>query len=416
MEEVISDDELAQYAKGRFVLWALRLRPTYYRLLREGHGPEALCASELAQRLAPDNTELPGKIRDSVFRIGAYQIWSRVQQSDEVVDKVLAFMFYAVLAGTLGGAVFHADGSFWRRLLYAVVAFLTSGLVALAGLLLSDVRTPRSRRTRALAVLLGFGALMAAGWWLSRWQSVWGLGLSAGIFIAAAALFALAILYQVANALVQSAFRISWTKWTAAELTQTLAVTHWSLLNEPEPYCLQSASSRLQHVSLCVERFLPQYLTMTFPRPSATSALHHDHREFAEVAATIRLLARECLLPKSATRTAVADKVGRLLTTAAQGQWGEWEKTAPEEAERSARRWRWITGALRFGLGVLPLVVVTVGALYLYRTNPASPLLKAEVLAPVLVATLGFLTASLGSPATTEKTGRRKPFGSRSPS
>jgi hypothetical protein len=415
MEEVISDDELAQYAKGRFVLWALRLRPTYYQLLREYNGRQALSASDLARRLAPEREDLPSLIRDSVLRIGGYQIWSQVQRSDKVMDKVLAFLFYAILSCTLGGALFYADGSFWRRLLYAVVVFFTSVAIAMVGLLMIDVRTPKSRMARTLAGLLGLGAFLAAGWWLLHWQTVWGLGLSSGIFVAVGILFTLGLLNQIGSALIQAGYRICWTRWTAAELTETLSATHWTLTHDPEPDCLQTASRYLEHLSLCLERYLLPYLTMNVYRPTASSLMQHNHREFTEIAAKTRLLARECLLPKSATRTTVTDTVGRLLITAAQGQWGEWERSPAGEAERSAR-WRlWFSGALRFGLGLLPLVVVSVGALYLYRTNPASPLLKAEVLAPVLVATLGFFTASLGSASSSEKArGRRKPFRTRS--
>ncbi|WP_125591923.1 hypothetical protein [Amycolatopsis balhimycina] len=406
----VTDEVLISYAKGRFLMSALGLRWTYYRLLREKSDRDVQAASTVTRSLKPGDPELLlDRIRDSTLRVGGYQIWGDVQKGDEIVDRAVAFVIVAVLSSTLGETLFYVDGSFWRRLLYAVVALLTALVVTAIGLVLSGARAPTSRMARTLSGLLGLGALTGAAWWLLRWQSVWGLGLSSGIFNAAAALFALGLLRQIGNALVEAAYRISWSRWTTDEIIQTLAGTHWNLLNVPEPDCFPIASHYLEHVAGCIERFLPRILTLTFTPTNSSSITQHTQREFAEIAARIRLLAKECLLPTATTRASVADKVANLLISAAQGRWGEWETSPVEEIERAARWRSWISGALRFGLGLLPLVLVTLGALYLYRTNPASPLLKAEVLAPVLVATLGFFTASLSSGFTSEKekAGRR---------
>ncbi|RSD19500.1 hypothetical protein [Amycolatopsis eburnea] len=413
-EEPITDEELARYAKGKFLLSALRLRPVYYRLLRETNGRDALWASAQARRLAPDDPELPARIRESVLRIGAYQIWGDVRRSDEVVDRVALFLAVAILAGAGGGAVFYADGSVLRRVAYAAIAVITSLGVCFVADSASAVRAPVSPAGKALLGLLGLGAFLIAGWWLLRWPTLWGLGLSSGIFIAVVTLFVLGCLSQLGRVLSQAAYRFSWARWTSAEITETLAEAHWWLSNEPEPHCLRSTSDSLEHVAICVERFLPQHLTAYFAPVVRASLTQRVQHEFAGMAARARLLSRECLLPKATTRVEVADEVAHLLVTAGREQWGEWDRADADEVERSTR-WRlWLSGALRLGLGLLPLILVAFGAFYVYQTNPASPLLKAEVLAPVLVAALGFFTTVLSSGAEREKPGRRrKPFGGR---
>lgn len=413
-EEPITDQELAGYAKGKSLLRILGLRTVYYRLLREYNGRNALNAAAVARRLVPDDPELPARIRGSVLRIGGYQIWSDVQRSQAVVDRVTNALALTVLAGPIGGAVLYADGSLVRRVLYAVIAIVAAAIVCALVLSVLDVRISASRLEKSLLGLLGLGALMVAGWWALSWRTVWGLGLSSGIFIAVAPLVLLGLLSQLGNLLADAAYRVSWTKWTAAELTETLAAVHWRVTNEPEPGCLRRSADSLEHLAICVERFLPRYLFRNASAMVKASLTQRRPREFAEIAAPIRALSRECLLPKATTRAEVADKVAHLLVTAAQERWGEWDRADAEEIERSTRWRHWLSGALRLGLGLLPLVLVALGAFYVYKTNPASPLLKAEVLAPVLVATLGFFTTVLSSGAEREKSGpRRKPFGSR---
>ncbi len=409
----ISDEELADYETGKFLLFILGLRTTYRQLLRDYNGRNALWASAVARRLAPGSPDLPGRIRGSVLRIGGYQVWGEVRLSDQVLDRAAGFAIVSILLCTGGGALFYADGSFWRRILYAVVTLASAFLICVLGGLLASVPVLSSRPARALLGLLGLGACAVAGWRLLAWQTVWGLGLSSGIFTAVAVVAVLALLSQLGVLLVTAAHRVSWSRWTADEIVETLTAVHWTLHNVPGPDGLRRASYSLEHLAICVERILPPYLTRyCFPmaRPSLTQ---HSQREFSEIATAIRALARECLLPKAKTRTEVADTVAGLLVTAAQEQWGEWDRAEAEEVERSTRWRAWISGALRLGLGLLPLVLVGVGAFTIYQANPASPLLKAEVLAPVLVAALGFFTTVLssGSSQEREKTSRsRTPF------
>lgn len=399
----ITDEELAKYAKGRFLLTLLGLRSVYYRLLRDHNGRDALWASLVARRLVPDDPDLPGRIRESVLRIGGYQIWSEVRRAGDMPGKAGAFTGFVTFVCAGGGALFYADGSVWRRILYALVASFVAFVLSLVGFGTSQWFPPVSTTTRAMFGLLGVGALMIAGWWLLRWQTIWGLGLSSGFFITATALFFLSLFSQIGRLLTHTAYRRCWTRWTSADIVETLAEAHWWLSNEPEPACLRTASDDLEHVANCVERFLPQHLTRYSSPVISLSLAHRAQHEFAAIAASVRHLARECLLPTSTTRLEVADKVGRLLVAAAQERWGEWGRAAPEEVERSAR-WRlWLSRALRLGLGLLPLGLVTAGTIAVYKTNQASPLLKAEVLAPVFVATLGFFTTALAPGSSGEK-------------
>ncbi|OXM70581.1 hypothetical protein CF165_05850 [Amycolatopsis vastitatis] len=407
------DEELARYAKGRIVLSVLGLRSVYYRLLRDRHGRDALWASAVARRLAPDDPDLPGRIRDSALRVGAYQIWSDVRRNGGTLHMAGQFAAFVTLVCVCVGVTFYTDGSLSQRLPYATATSFATLVVFVVGFSTSELCPPVSRTARALLGLLGLGALMITGWWLLRWQTIWGLGLSSGVFIGAAALFLLGLLSQIGRLLTHAAYRVSWTRWTSAEITETLAEAHWWLSNEPEPRCLRIASDNLEHVANCVERFLPHYLT-EYASPVISSALaQRAQHEFAGIAAQVRILAKECLLPKATTRVEATDKVADLLVTAAQERWGEWGRAVPEEIERSARWRRLLSGVLRFGLGLFPLVSVAAGALFVYKANPGSPFLKPEVLVPVLVATFGFFTTVLGPGSSSERErpgGRRKPF------
>ncbi|NBH02012.1 hypothetical protein [Amycolatopsis sp. SID8362] len=413
-EPAITDEELAGYAKGKFLLRVLGLRTMYYQLLRDYNGRDALWAAAVVRRLVPDDPDLPGRIRDSVLRVGGYQIWSDVQGSEKVLNRAFDFQTFAVVAFSVGAVLPNVDGSISERLATAGIAAVTGYFVSLLGLAVSGARRPVSPIARTVLGLLGLGALMVAGWWLLRWPSSWGPGLASGFFVAVATLFLLDLLYQAGYELILGTYRVCWTRFTAAEIVESLAETHWLLVNAPEPESLRTASFTLEHVASCVERFLPRYLSATLSPISRSTLPRRVHPEFAEMAAGTRLLAKDCLLPKATTRTEVADKVARLLVTAARERWGEWDRADAEELER-ATRWRlWLSGALRLGLGLLPLVLVALGAFYVYKTNPTSPLLKAEVLAPVLVAALGFFATVLNPGSEREKAGRRrKPFGGR---
>ena len=392
----LAADEVNKYTTGRMLISALGLRTLYHESLQNRFERYVISASEVARELEPGRADLHTKIREAIFRIGGYQTWSDIQRSMDVVGKATAFVFTIATLSTVSGAVFYADGPFWHRVLYALITWVSACVVIVIAMLASEIRTPTSPTARALLGSLGLSAFMMAGWLLSRWQSTWGTGMSSGVVIGAVSLFALGILFHIGRALVHRAYHVSWTRWTDDEIIETLASLHWSLNNEPEPHCLKLAASELEHVATCIERFLPRYLNR-YLGPDSISLLRRSHGDFAEIAAGARALANECLLPKKTTRTSTSDKLARLLVAAAQGRWGEWERGQPDVTERSTRWWSWISGILRFSLAVLPIVLVALAALYLHQTDPRSPLLKAEVLAPVLVATFGFFTTVLTS-------------------
>ncbi len=104
------------------------------------------------------------------------------------------------------------------------------------------------------------------------------------------------------------------------------------------------------------------------------------------------------LLTKPGAPKSTSDKLDRLMIAAAQGHWGDRDRT--KATKDSHIRWRpWLFGIVRVLLASLPVAVAIAGTIYLYRTNPSSPLLKAEVIAPILVAAIGVPTTILTSGA-----------------
>lgn len=390
------DAELEQYATARKLAKLLKVQTLYYNLFREFYGGYALVAQSVAQELAPEKPQVAADLRASVLRIGGYQIWSEVRRSIEVYDRFYPLWGWItgvgiVVAGTLHYPAVH---SFWTTVWYTGVVAVTALATAFIAALFTEIQVPKAHARRRTIAMIGLIAFFAAGWLIGRWHSFWGTALFAGIAVAVISLVLVGLIAEIANVAVSTMFHRSWSRLTADEIAETLASLAWVLRHENEPEFRTWAVSQLEHVANCVERYLPSYLTRSWTGPGVASLLGGTHSTFNEMAAEIRRLSRDYLVPKATSLQSVRDELDRLMIASAQGLWGEWGRISADDTPYA--RWRpWVSGTLRTILLSLPTVIALAGTFYLYKTNPSSPLLKAEVIAPVLVTTLTPLTKVL---------------------
>jgi hypothetical protein len=411
-DSAFPDSELEQYAVAKRLAALFRLRDVYYRLFREIYGRYASVAGAVAREHAPDSPWIADSVRASVLRVGARQVWAEVRISTEVEDRFFTIWSGANILGCLVAAgLYFVDHSFWSALGYLAIVVLTSAVAAFVAFLCTEIRFPATRPWRRTVGMIGLIAMLAGAWLIGRWQSFWGAAFFAGITVAVAVLFLLGLIGYAASLAVSIMFRRCWNRLTADEIVETLASTCWALRQVNEQEFRAWTATQLEHVAECVEHRLPAYLTISFTGPSTLALLSGVQSTFNEMSAELRRVAREYFLPKSTTIQSTRDEVAQRMVAAVQGNWGEWNRTSADDEPNI--RWRpWLVTTLRAIFGLLPTAIVIAGSLYLYQTNPASPLLKAEVIGPVLVAAISFLTTVLLSGGRSEgpgPTGEHRP-------
>jgi hypothetical protein len=283
--------------------------------------------------------------------------------------------------------------------------------------------------------------LSAIGYGLSylyRWETLWGAAIFAGIASATAVVLVLAVLLQLARTAVGATYRYTWSTFTAEEIIESLASAAASIDDADAAYkdsdkfptavWYQTRAARtLNHVASCIEQYLPGWMGLN-DQPALRGAVLP---QLLGVAAHVRKLAYQCLLPQPDTRDTVKLEIYGLLVSSACGHWGTWQSTtAPDSYEARVAEQVGVAQQSRlFSLrnlgGVLmkliPLILVTAGLLLLYRSDPKSKLLDPNVVGPLTAAAFAYLTTMIVSgvnprpdPARPSRPGLKERIGKRS--
>lgn len=421
--ESTDDGDIDSYVKGRALMSILRLRNHYYQTLRSVYGVSASTVIHAMVDKSDEDRRNQDKVRAAILRIGGYQTWGILTQRGDFLDRAIlvAGVFGIVgLTWQIALAVVYFSG--WVTVAYLALVIASSGTTLLfsffATRLANIFIAPSFRTTRAAFRYLSFGAFVSAIWFLSNWDSIWMQAIFDGALIVIVGVVTVWIINRLVALSTLALYRHCWTKLTVDEIIETLAAAFVPLQKKEnetdttEPLVtrfpddhLPAVARALVHVGHCIEQYLPaQAVSIMSPNSYDEDLIKELHRKFRQRATTVRLLAEEALLPKSTTVGHISTETLRLITFAAQGYWGDWNATSIDEDVEGVRRRNWLSRALRPVLALAPIILVAAGALYLSKTNPASPLLQPEVLAGSLVAAFGFFTAVLTaqSPAAKE--------------
>ena len=398
---VISDYDLNKYTKGRILLRLLGLRKTYTHHFEEEFGRELPGFETAARELAPENPQALVRGRDAILRIGGYQVWAWVLYDWVLYKRIRRLALFVTGLLSVGGAFYLLRGPSLRTVaLYAIVATAVAFGTLGTARATAKVSIPSSAQWRTLLGVLGLVVLAGGAWLLWQWVTAWGRVLFVGVAAAVVVSLLIGLWVQMRQLACAAILRYSWTRHTAKEIIESLADAKWALDETLDPrktiWARFYAADGLDHVATCVERYLPAYLTKTLGEDDR-NLREHVRLRCQGMAATVRDLAVECLLPVAATGSRIGQQVSGLLVTAAQGQWGTWAwNSAPMNKEPKAPRWRrWVATVFRIMLSLLLIVAVIALGIYLYRTDRLKMLLDAQILGPILVVAFGFLTTLL---------------------
>ncbi|MBU2670559.1 hypothetical protein KOI35_44375 [Actinoplanes bogorensis] len=406
----IDDDVLDAARKARSAAAILGARKVYTRLLRETVDAEyAQAVGAIRQFNGGGAAEEAAK--RAVVDINSYQVWDYVLVDSEYSDSVLSWVAGGTFAGCLVAATVHVVQEFsWSRLglgaLYLVVALASAFGTFLLLLLISESRliTARSWRNGIGTLILvasGYGLLD-----LYRIGSFWSEAIFVGAFFSFTLLLLVAMVTQVSRVVIALTYRHTWSRYTDQEIVQSLASVLHRLDQAEKASNGQGArgdlaghsiraGSTLNHVASCMEDRLPRW----FGLGEGTALQTSVRQQLSGVADHVRVLAHRCLLPRAGDYEQLRESVSKLLISAARGELGAWESIdvtgAPEQTSspREVPRRR-----LRLGGGLLqliPLVLVTAGIAFLYRSNPKSSLLAPEIVGPLMAAAFAYLSTMI---------------------